>query len=296
MNTARRHHYIPQWYLAGFTDTGTADGFITVHDLVEERDFKTKTHGVGIQRDFNRVEMEGLEPDILEKSWSQFEGDASQAVGRIIEAGNLGNMVDLSFLLNLVALLIVRNPKTRTLMNQSKEQILRSMGQMVFGNKDRFERLVKKARADGVDIPEEITFEQMQDFIQRDDYDIHIHRESSIQLELSLLDDIIRLLHKRRWSLFTPENPDSHFISGDHPVVLSWRDAEVNSPVGFGLTNTEVTFPINKRYMLVGIFEEDLDSFYKIPDTTVAFANSGRRSQAQRHVYSSGETYLYASR
>ena len=296
MSTARRHHYIPQWYLAGFTDTGTADGFVTVHDLIEDRDFRTKTHGIGAHRDFNRIEVEGHDPDALEQAWSQFEGDASQAAGRIIEAGNIENQKDLSYLLNLVALLAIRNPRSRLQMNQSQEQVLRLISQITLADMSRFERLIEQMRAEGINIPEGVTYEQMKDFIDRGEYDIHIPRESNIQLELGVIDTVINLLHKRKWSLYTPENPDLHFVSCDHPVVLSWRDEEMSGPIGFGLTNTEVTFPVSKMYMLIGIFEDDLDSFYEVSDMLVAFANSQRRSNAQRHVYSSTNSYLYATR
>ena len=68
----------------------------------------------------------------------------------------------------------------------------------------------------------------------------------------------------------------------------------MSGPVGYGLKNTEVTFPINKHYMLVGIFEDELEPFYRVPDMIVAFANSERRRLAQRHVYSSNNSYLYA--
>lgn len=85
-------------------------------------------------------------------------------------------------------------------------------------------------------------------------------------------------------------------MSCDHPVVLSWRDQEMSGPIGFGLTNTEVSFPVSKRYMLVGIFENDLDALYEVPDMTVAFANSQRKRNAQRHVYSSSDSYAFATR
>jgi len=82
-------------------------------------------------------------------------------------------------------------------------------------------QLMENARVDGVDIPTGVTYEQMRDFVERDAYKIQIPRESNIQLELGILKDIIKLLYNRKWSLFTPDNPDSHFVSCDHPVVLS---------------------------------------------------------------------------
>lgn len=296
MPTARRHHYIPQWYLAGFTDTGTADGFITVHDLVEDRDFRTRPHGVGVHRDFNRIEVEGYDPDALEQAWSQFEGDASQAVGRIIDAGNLDNGDDLTYLLNLIALLTVRNPRFRGIQNQFLDRIFRSMGQQIVSSEQVFNRIIEQAREDGVDIPEDVSFEQMVAFVDRNEFDIQIPREQNIQQEIGVVGTVIDLLHRRNWSLYTPANPELHFVSCDHPVVLSWRDPDMRGPIGDGLLNTEVTFPINKKYLVIGVFEDDLNPFYEVPDISVAFANSQRRSNARRHIYSCTCSYLYATR
>ena len=33
MNVARKHHFVPQGYVAGFTDDGTRNGKLTVFDL-----------------------------------------------------------------------------------------------------------------------------------------------------------------------------------------------------------------------------------------------------------------------
>jgi hypothetical protein len=296
MPVARLHHYIPQWYLSGFTDTGTAEGYITVHDIVEDRDFRTRPRGVGGERDFNRVEVEGLSPDVLEQAWSDFETPASQAVSRIVDAGNLDNRDDLTYLLNLVALLAVRNPRFRNQMNQFLDRIARVMGQQIVASEERFNSLMVQARADGVDIPEDISYVQIRDFIDRNEYDIIIPREQNIQQELGVVGTVIDLLHRRNWSLFTPANSESHFVSCDHPVVLSWRDPNMRGPIGYGLTNTEVTFPINKKYLIVGVYEEDLDSFQEVGDEIVAFANTQRRNNALRHVYSSSESYLFANK
>jgi len=295
MPAARHHHYIPRWYLSGFTDTGTADGFITVHDIIEERDFRTRTQGVGAVRDFNRVEIDGIDPDAFERALSSFETDASQAFDRIIDSGRIQDREDLIYLINTVALLAIHNPTMRNQMNDIQDRIMRMISQNAISSQSRYEKLITAMRSDGIEIPNGVTYEQVRDFIERDEYSINIPRESNIQNEMELLDPIINELVNRNWSLYTPENPNSHFVSCDNPVVLSWRNPEMRGPIGYGLTNTEVTFPVSKRYMIIGTFEDDLETFYRVPDTIVAFANTQRRSNAQRHVYSSNNSYLYAT-
>ena len=64
---ARSHHYVPAFYLAGFTDTGTRDGFLWVSDRETERTWRSKPDEAGCERDFYRIYLEGLRPDAVER-------------------------------------------------------------------------------------------------------------------------------------------------------------------------------------------------------------------------------------
>ena len=73
---ARNHHFVPQGYLAGFTDDGTRNGRLFVSDLASGSVFQTKPRNVAAKRDFNRIDTEGQEPDALEQALGEFEGRA----------------------------------------------------------------------------------------------------------------------------------------------------------------------------------------------------------------------------
>ena len=64
---ARNHHFVPQGYLAGFTDTGTREGRLYVLDLQTQKAFATRPRNVAAQRDFNRIDVEDQRPDALNK-------------------------------------------------------------------------------------------------------------------------------------------------------------------------------------------------------------------------------------
>jgi hypothetical protein len=53
---AQKHHFVPQCYLAGFTDGGSKTGKLCVFDFQVRRFFRTKPKNVAFEIDFNRFE------------------------------------------------------------------------------------------------------------------------------------------------------------------------------------------------------------------------------------------------
>jgi hypothetical protein len=75
----RKHHFVPQFYLRGFT--GDNDQLFVV-DRPSEKTFRTSPKNVAAERDFNRVDVEGLAPDAIEKALADFEGKVAPALER----------------------------------------------------------------------------------------------------------------------------------------------------------------------------------------------------------------------
>src|ERR1700733_14992029 len=69
----RAHHFVPQCWLAGFTDNGQKDGRLFVTDLKRQKQWPSNPLNAGHQRDFYRVEDSDVEPVAYEKFFSQVE-------------------------------------------------------------------------------------------------------------------------------------------------------------------------------------------------------------------------------
>lgn len=69
MTKARKHHYISQCYLKGFAERRDKNAMLQVWEVDTGRSFKTKPVGVGAERDFNRIEIDGVDPNTLEKAF-----------------------------------------------------------------------------------------------------------------------------------------------------------------------------------------------------------------------------------
>ena len=114
MKTAARNHHVgPQGYLAAFTDTGARGGKLCAFDFKTRRFFQTSPRNVAGHRDFNRISIDGLEMDGLEKAFGELEGRAVAIIRAICTDGCVPPDEEFSYVLNLISLLVIRNPKRR---------------------------------------------------------------------------------------------------------------------------------------------------------------------------------------
>src|SRR6266849_6470008 len=106
---ARRHHFIPQLYLAGFTDSGEKTGLLYAHDLRELKSWRAKPSNVAFERDFYRIDAPGIAADEIEKVFWELEGEAARVFKKIIELGRLpARRKDYGILMHFMAQVYVR--------------------------------------------------------------------------------------------------------------------------------------------------------------------------------------------
>jgi len=289
---SRKHHYLPQGYLAAFTDTGTKDGQFYVLEPDNGNCFRTSPKNVAAKRDFNRVDIEGHPPDAIEQALSPVEAKMIEACRRVIQTQSYPNDEDINYLLNLLGLIAVRNPKLRTSFNKAREHTLKIIGQMLVLDKKAFEYHMEKARKAGYLNPENnSTYEDVKRFIDSGEYDFEFSPEGNLRIELETFDTILPLLGERIWSVFVAPSPGPSFICSDHPVTLVRKDSRIKGPVGFGLKNTEVFFPLGPSVGLYGTYETPLKEVVELSPTNVARMNRRIMDNAEKHVYSTSEFY-----
>jgi hypothetical protein len=255
----RHHHYLSQFYLKGFTEGGSKKSKLTVIDLKLKKVFETTPRNVGGLRDFNRIDIKGLDPNSIESSFSDFEGKAANAIKQIEE--------DLTFsgdnkiiILNLIALYAVRSPEKREQIRQMHLQASDLLFDSILATEERWESVSKKMREDGCSIDNSITYENLKQFYKNKAYTIEVPTEQHIVSEVERMDIVLKSLANRNWLLLKSINELEPFITTDNPVGLGWNAPEKiplpyrYSP-GFGLKDTIVFFPLTRKLFLVGVFE-----------------------------------------
>ncbi len=280
---SRKHHYVPQGYLADFTQQRTKKSQLNVLDIETGRCFRTSPENVASKRDFNRVDIDGHPPDAVENALSGFEGEAIGAIRRVIGLQEFPSEHDLILILNLVALLAVRNPLLRATFNQFRERTLRAMGKALVSSKQMYEKQSIRTAVAGEDLPD-VSFEAMRDSVKRDEYDFEFHPQGNLKVEFATLDVLLPLLGRRYWSIFIAPAGGPEFISSDHPVTLTWKGGR-EGPIGFGLRNTEVFFPLGRNAGLFGTFEDPLDPVVNCSAEVIAQMNTRVANNAELHVF-----------
>jgi hypothetical protein len=282
MSDPRHHHYVPQGYLRGFATGSGRQAQVYCIDLLERRSFTPKVRNIAGQRDFNRVELDGVDPNILEKGFAHFEGDAVAALRRIEQADSFADQDDRALVLNLIALLAGRNPRQRSSISDFMGQISEKIMRMTLQYEERWRSAMQSA---GLDTGE-TTYEQMKDFVDNKRYTMKLNQNFVIGLEQeTMVDTILHSLADRNWHLARSER--GYFITSDHPVCLvntKDRGTGVFSGPGFGLRETAVIFPLNKHQIIMGTFEP-IPEYTKVDYSGAARFNTIIISSARRQVY-----------
>jgi hypothetical protein len=256
--TARHHHFLSQCYLKGFTRGKSKKSKLAVIDLKGKKSFETTPRNVGGVRDFNRVEIEGVDPNYLESELSKFEGLAATALKQLRETLDFsGETKDV--ILNLIALIAVRSPERREHMRQFEAQIAERIMGMTLDSKGKWEGQVNKLNEDEKPSTK-VSYEDAKEFFESKKYTIEVAREHHIRMEMVQVDAILPCLFGRQWMLITSDDESGPFITTDRPMNLSWINPEEVPPFyrsspGFGLKGTEVYFPISQDLALIGEFD-----------------------------------------
>jgi len=289
---ARKHHYLPQAYLAAFTDTESKDGQFYVLDKNSGYYFRTSPKNVAAERDFNRVDVEGKPPDVLEQALSPFEDRAVQACRNVNRTKTFPSDEDYDYIINLLCLIAVRNPQMRTSFNQAREQTLNIIGDLLVSDEKIWKHHLKKAQESGYVEQNDVSFEEMKRFIEDRNYKIEFAPEGNLQVEFHAFDGLLPLLGKRLWSLLVAPNSGPCFVCSDHPVVLTRKKLGSLAPIGYGLKNTEVVFPLGPRTCFYGVYEEPLRTVVTMKPAQIAIMNSRVADSAERHVFSKTDTFI----
>ncbi len=297
MTKSRHHHYLSQCYLKGFTQGNAKNSKLTVLDLKNKTKFETIPRNVGGVRDFNRVDIFGVDPEIVEKAQANFEGEVATALKNLDETSDFsGKNKDL--VLELIGMLAIKSPEMREHLAKPQVQMANQMMAMTLASKERWESQVSQIKKDaGGSISENITFEEMKGLFERGAFEIEVTREHQINMELLGMQRIVELLQKRNWILLKSDDGVGDFVTSDNPVSLTFHDpalANFGSP-GFGLRGTMVYFPVSKKLALVGDFDGE-DGLKVANKKLIAIFNSKIIANSYQRVFSSKVNFNFIAK
>ena len=288
--SARRHHYLTASYLGGFTKSGKKNGQLFVMEVGTGRSFKTSPKNIAVERDFNRINVDGLASDAIENALAPFEQEAVQSIESVSRMCTFPRGMDYHRILNLLCLFAVRNPLLRAAFNRSREQVLHQIADLVVSDKKIWESQIRSAEISSEQLGN-ISFEQMRHFVMEKEYKIEFSTDSNLAVEFETFNQLLPILGGRHWSLLLAPEGGPEFICCDHPVALTWKKERV-APIGFALLETEVFLPLTRRTGFYGVFEDPLVEVVNLTPSLVASMNARVAQSAERHLYCAMPTFV----
>ncbi|RXV64126.1 DUF4238 domain-containing protein [Burkholderia stabilis] len=292
---ARKHHYVPQCYLKGFTHDRRKDSRLYVVDARRRRLFYTTPSNIAAERDFNRID--GDEPNAIEAIYADFESKAGPALVRTEARRAVGSEADLDVLLELIALFAVRSPRQRENLRQFYEQSARAMMKQMVATKQRWEAQEQSTIEAGGMESSDISYEAMKAFVDAGEYRVDVTTTRHVVTELELLPTVYDLLQRRTWVVLRAAADSGGFVTSDNPATLCWDNEDIAggfySP-GFGSADTSVVCPLSKTLALRGCFD-GRSGIVDLPADLVAAVNTRTIAFADRQVYAEHDQFTFVS-
>lgn len=288
---SRRHHYVPEFYLAGFTPAGTRDDQLWVIDRKRGKHWRQRPREMACERDYYRVDIDGVQPDAVEQALANLEQEASGAMTAIRDSRRLEGP-EYETLLNFIAIQATRVPQFRENYVANKVFLEKRRLRSVLSDTAKFDRFLEDLAKNGATLPKHVTRESMLEFLEDDSRcEIRIPREAAIKNMLEMAEHLVAILARRNWTLFFSQGAD--FVCTDRPVVLIPTTPDSLPRVGFGQRFTEVLFPMFRRLAVVGHFDRatptiDADNGF------VGHFNRHMLQCAHRFAYSADEEVVFA--
>lgn len=284
MSNPIKHHYISKFYLKNFTKSGGSKQTLFAYDKVKNSYFKSNPADIYYIKNFNTISFPGKEY-IVETEQSKIESQLAISFKEIIKAKKYPNEEQLIHILNFIALVALRNPKTRSVFDKLYTDIANSVMKMTMSSEKIYKDQCKLAGIKEEDI---IAFEKQKEFIlDNSRYTIEVNQEIHIKTELKAIEDLIEILYKRNWCLIISNQTIGEFITSDYPVSIAPLDEYHNlQNIGFGMKNTEICFPISKYLAFIGVFEDNKQKEFIATKSIINKINKAVYNFANKQVFS----------
>jgi len=280
---ARKHHYIPRFFLAGFTNEGTKEGRLLVCDLNAGKRWWSDPNGAGHQRDFYRIDLAGYDPLEVEKAFQEIEDAAAPALRKLTGTEEPSPFDEIATeVLPLLASLAIRVPTSRRGVERASERVVRAAIPKALPRLPKPPPIIHSRLfghlAPGVEpSPEEYEAAMLKFF--EDEVRIEIDQTWSIAHMLSGFDFVLKKLAELYWTVaaLPPGTPD--FITSDNPMLFR----------GAGLSGVSAIIALSRRVAAVGsVYEPERPVIH--PDARFAgLVNALTLAAAERYVFSASE-------
>lgn len=249
----KKHHFLPEFYLAGFTQGGTKDSGFLVFDFGRREVRGGTPSSVGYERYFYAVE--GEEPDVLEDALGECEGKVAATVREVVD-GTVLKDGTFQTLTDFMALMELRTPAFRANLLPQMSQLYNLIAEFNMAAPNAYERHVESCKRSGKEPLTRDRFERAKKAVLGGHIEFIAKPGEHLDIMVGIVGRIAGVLRKRTWSVVSAPEGSGGFVTCDRPLTVYWShearveersiDPTIASPRG------EMFFPLTRTLGLVG--------------------------------------------
>lgn len=261
---AKRQHYLPRFYLAGFTG---ADGCVAVYDRKADQVRRQQPINTGLDGHlYTVVDDQGRKRYELEDVLSKIESDAAQHLPSLVAGQPLSDTAR-GAIAHFAGVMAVRTPDFISSIRHANGELLKRISQFALSSEDmalsQLRQMPKYAGLDEVELKRMAS--DLVRFTAEGEYDIETGHEAAMITALPLADDLASVFFERNWTVLKAPR-DSAFIASDAGLMLTGMGPRSGRyPLGHGTPDALTVLPLSSQFALA-MWGNDRDTFVKKVD------------------------------
>jgi len=252
MPEARAHHFLPVFYLKGFTDRqgdrAADEGVLWVYSK-DKPARKSKPSEEAHQRDlYSFKDSEGKRQNI-EEGLSKIESDMAPIFRRVTDDSNEITSQEAAEIATFATVMWARGPAAKDYLDQVATSAVKASLLKRAADEAKFSADYEELRQrDNL----ELSAEEARRMILSGDWEITQNSPGyNLKMMFNAVENLTPVLTAKAWDVLTISGND-FFCAGDNPVVtLVPKNGEATLGVGFGTPGVEVYFPLDSRNCFV---------------------------------------------
>lgn len=283
MTKKKRHHYIPRFYLDGFVDPYNKP-YIWVYEKGSPNIIKATARSIAVKKHYYSFTTSNGKRDseTFENILAKIEGKVAPIFQKIKHHESLDDQERRSFA-TFLAYTMTRVPCYRENIERVAADTIKKLSVIWASHPTGFKSMVEKFERDrGNKIG--MSIEKLRKFMLNGQYDITVDPQFSLGMA-AMAKHLTPVLFSTNWT-FWEATDDYKFVTSDNPLSYLDPTHDPRSFYGVGLLNEniEITFPISKDLMFVGIWKK-LEGYKKANNKLVKGLNQRTVISALRFVF-----------
>jgi hypothetical protein len=280
---SREHHFVPRFFLAGFTLSGSKKDQVWESDVESGWQRPKKLKDVASRSDFYRVSAPGVDPAAVEKGLSQIETKAAPLIKQVAETSTLPtDPAEREALFFFLGMLAIRVPTERPRIREYRERLKAEMETLAGWEAGCRRRGIPSNY---------IAYAELKDAVENES-----NQNTYVLVMIKGAEIMNRALMGRRWRVLT--SSAGRLVCSDRPV--SFLESE---PFGRILTSSAVArsdasivVPLTRYVALHGEWGSGRDSTRELAYGGAAKINNWSIRNADRYIFSAEDAFIWYSR